>query len=355
MASRGEIDLDAGLEALCSGEVISSARFEPPRISKPIARKWIRNIGYVPSDGTVKLAIQSIERVRDNSELANQWTTEKDKSKWEIEVNRLLKRLKSALKARLIRRRPQSRPSRQTLAELIIEVSNTGSAQRRAELSDKLRKLKNPDRPVGGKGLNSLTPLHWVASRGLVPEALLLIERGATVDIELILMARPIGFAIEGNRKEMIKLLLASGAEPAYALRYAIKCDKLSCARLVFEHGVDLNAREESERTFVHVAAYSGAVKSLKWLAELKAPLETPDELGDRPLHYAAMFNKLGAARALIEMGAEVNATGSEGRTPLDLALEDGYTRMASFLRKNGGRSGDSITQQTRLSWQCPA
>jgi ankyrin repeat protein len=54
------------------------------------------------------------------------------------------------------------------------------------------------------------------------------------------------------------------------------------------------------------------------------------------PLHLAAIKE---IAQLLIAKGADVNAVGDLGRTPLDYA--DGET--ADLLRKHGGKTGDEL------------
>jgi ankyrin repeat protein len=343
IGTRGKADLDASLEALAAAEVIAAARYEPPKSLPPEARKWIRRIGFSPDDKLIRVACQAIEKVKARSELADEWGATKDSKAWNAEVTRLIRRLKLASgNARPIRK-PQPSVQRQTLAELIIEVSKTRSATLRAELNSKLSKLKNLNREIGGKGLNSLTPLHWLAASGLVPEARALIQRGAKMDVEISCMARPIGFAIENSRRPMIRCLLELGADVNYAFQYAVKRNRPSLVQLIYGHGVDLQAKGTMGRTVSHSAAYSSADRSLELLSKLGADLETKDENSETPLHYAAMFGKLRAVKKLLELKVNVNPVNGQGRTPLDFAMEDGYSSVVRCLRQHGGRSGSSL------------
>jgi ankyrin repeat protein len=203
----------------------------------------------------------------------------------------------------------------------------------------KLAKLKDINRPVGGKGLNSLTPLHWLASRGLVPEARTLVQRGAKIDAELPMMARPIGFAIENNQPLMIHCLLELGADADYAFHYAVESNRPALAEMVYAHAVELEKKGTMDRTAAHSAALSGADRSLALLARLGANLEARDEKGDTPLHYAAMFGELRAVQRLLELKVDVNPVDSEGKTPLDFAIEDDYRSVAGALKAKGGKT----------------
>src|SRR5262249_29050727 len=145
---------------------------------------------------------------------------------WKKELNKLSQRLKAAIRAPIPTRHAQPIAHRETLAEFILAVAEDSNGTRRAELQKKLSAVSNPDRTVGGKWqgevLNRLTPLHWVASRGLLPEARILIERGATVSVELPFISSPIEFAMENNHRDMVAYLLTAGADRVKALFSAI-------------------------------------------------------------------------------------------------------------------------------------
>jgi ankyrin repeat protein len=63
------------------------------------------------------------------------------------------------------------------------------------------------------------------------------------------------------------------------------------------------------------------------------------NEFGWTPLHYAALKGQKEIAELLIAKGADVNAVGDLGRTPLDLA----YAETADLLRKHGGKTGAEL------------
>jgi len=345
---RGKADLDASLETLAAAEVIVAARHDPPKGVPSEARKWICRIGFSPGDRLIGLACKAVEKVRTRSELADKWRASKDCRAWDSDVAGLVRRLKQAQRLPQPMRTARKVIVRQTLAELILEVSKTRSARLRAELNVKLAKLKDINRPVGGKGLNSLTPLHWLASRGLVQEVEMLVQRGAKIDVELPVMARPIGFAIENNQRLMIQCLLELGADAAYAFDYAVKSNRPVLVEMIYAHGVELQKKGTMDRTAAHSAALSGADRSLALLARLGADLEARDEEDDTPLHYAAMFGELRAVKKLLELKVDVNPVDSEGKTPLDFAIEDNYRSVANALKTKGGKAGPAPAPPTK-------
>ena len=68
------------------------------------------------------------------------------------------------------------------------------------------------------------------------------------------------------------------------------------------------------------------------------ADVNAKDEMGETPLHLAAQFGRKEIAELLIAEGADVNAKGDFGRTPLD-TVED--KEMADLLRKHGAKEGN--------------
>ena len=60
-------------------------------------------------------------------------------------------------------------------------------------------------------------------------------------------------------------------------------------------------------------------------------------EGGETPLHEVAGVGRVEFAILLLEHGADINARGDEGKTPLTVALDNKQTEMADFLRSRGG------------------
>jgi len=84
--------------------------------------------------------------------------------------------------------------------------------------------------------------------------------------------------------------------------------DKVSAMKKQLSKGIGLKAKNNDGRTFLHIAAMSGALKMIKFLAgEYKAKqfsLDMPDNENYTPLHLAILNDQYDAAISLIERGA---------------------------------------------------
>ncbi|XP_043469331.1 serine/threonine-protein phosphatase 6 regulatory ankyrin repeat subunit C-like [Leptopilina heterotoma] len=133
-------------------------------------------------------------------------------------------------------------------------------------------------------------------------------------------------------------------------------------------HNGDLNfaqkyssAKKIRGRTLLHVAAARGHAEIVKMFAKRDEDGNTPLHLAikenqptvvnyllqecnvnaknlrdERPIHYAALYNRQEFTKSLIDNGASVNVKDIEGKTPLDLALAKQNLQTAEILFKNG-------------------
>jgi len=71
-------------------------------------------------------------------------------------------------------------------------------------------------------------------------------------------------------------------------------------------------------------------------LVDEGADVNSRNEKGQTPLHFAVLFDHIEKAELLINAGADVNAKDKSDRTPLDIAVDRGYTEIVELLRKHG-------------------
>ena len=121
--------------------------------------------------------------------------------------------------------------------------------------------------------------------------------------------------------------------------------------RLIAEHPEHVNARGGLEQTPTHVAARAGHADILSLLLEHGAEVEALGHNGQTPLHRASWQRKVKAGQCLLDHGADINARNNSGLTPLGSAAYQDleFTRM---LVERGARIDDSDSDGwTSLHW----
>ena len=129
-------------------------------------------------------------------------------------------------------------------------------------------------------------------------------------------------------------------------------------AELVNRQNASMYSRA-SGRSLIHEALYNDDDYYLKYLIEHGADVEAMGFDGIRPLHIAAFYNKVNAARILLESGALIAADQYvsifmtlEVRTPLKIAIEKGNYEMVAFLVEKGAEipsNAKSLTNDKRV------
>ena len=60
------------------------------------------------------------------------------------------------------------------------------------------------------------------------------------------------------------------------------------------------------------------------------------NNMGNTPLHWAAVHNSCETAKALISGGADVNMENKQGITPLEVAEAKGYSSLTQIFQQEG-------------------
>lgn len=84
----------------------------------------------------------------------------------------------------------------------------------------------------------------------------------------------------------------------------------------------------------LHDAAVGGSAEAVRALVKHGAKVGAVDpKTGDTPLHYAATWGRVEAARVLLELGADRAAKNGRGRTSGEEAAANGSKELAEMLR----------------------
>ena len=119
----------------------------------------------------------------------------------------------------------------------------------------------------------------------------------------------PLGLATFFGRPETVQALLAAGADVNLTSRESMKMPPLGSAmavqrndiaRILIEHGADVNGKAANDLTALHTAAARGNIE---------------------------------AAKLLLDHGADINAASADRKTPLAYAEERNHPDMVEFLK----------------------
>ena len=132
------------------------------------------------------------------------------------------------------------------------------------------------------------------------------------------------------NRSNNISTELRStldirGNDRETPLHSAVQGHHATATALLLERGADVNARDSSSATPLHLAAEAERtdLSCAKLLLETGANANAKDEDRMTPLHYAVEAGNIEVVKLLLDSGADIEANESEGRTPLHIAAEN--------------------------------
>ncbi len=186
-------------------------------------------------------------------------------------------------------------------------------------------------------------PLHIaLCCSGTLRHVRLLIEYGADVNVE------------DGNQNTPLHLVLSQVSveivatfDPAWANHdvydvipvplhdQARTYEKADVLRLLIQHGADVNARNKTRSTPLHLASSNSSIDDVRLLIQHGADVIARDEDHSTPLHLAAssyLDTKGNIVRLLLAHGANVDDEDKKGRTPLDIASSKGSFQIARLL-----------------------
>lgn len=159
------------------------------------------------------------------------------------------------------------------------------------------------------KYTTSLT-IHEACAAGLLHHVQLMIEHKVDVIEEMSSQGfTPLGIAAHFGKEDIVRLLLTHGADPniasqngynVYPLHAALAINQSNIAKMLIESGAEVNV-------FQH-GAYT-------------------------PLHLASQNGNIDLIILLLEHGADINSTTTDGSSASDLAESKGFHEIAEILK----------------------
>ncbi len=168
--------------------------------------------------------------------------------------------------------------------------------------------------------------LHMAAGSGHEEVVTDLLENGASINAQDGTNHQtPLHIAVELGKPEMVQLLMLKGADKDAKdgngwtpLHTAALANQATSAQALLAGGADVSIRCDTRNmSVVHLAAQKGHVDILRAVIEHGADVEATDDDQATALHYCAEAE---AIDFLVEAGANIEAKDGEGCTPLHCA-----------------------------------
>jgi uncharacterized protein len=192
--------------------------------------------------------------------------------------------------------------------------------------------------PVNGEGL---TPLGVAARAGNEAVVKLLLDRGAACEAGRALPVLVAAAAASDDNPALCKRLLKARANVhaadklgRTALHVAALHGHGEFVEVLIGAGADVNARDSHGVTPLMEAARAGANRALQRLVFRKPDPSLRDAAGRSALHLACQSKQanVDTVRALIGVGADVEAQTQDGKRPADLAAALGRWQMVQLI-----------------------
>ncbi len=196
---------------------------------------------------------------------------------------------------------------------------------------------------VTARDAGGAAPFERAVSLGFLKIAERLLDAGARVNEPGSDRRTPLFGAIEAKRIESVQWLIDRGADVnataedgSTPLDRTIFGDQRDVARLLLARGADPNVVDGAGRPPLHKAAYAWRQGVMRALLAAGVKAMVRDRAGQTALHLAT--GDASCVELLLEVGADPNASGAGGRTPMHEAAYLGTPETLTLLHRAGGK-----------------
>ncbi|HKT26769.1 ankyrin repeat domain-containing protein [Dyella sp.] len=173
------------------------------------------------------------------------------------------------------------------------------------------------------------TPLHGAVLSGEPNVAAMLLDAGATIDALNKHGETPLSIACRAANWPLVRFLLERGAkatpangEPALVAAAGIADDDVAGVKMLLKHRAAVNAVDARQRSALMVAAAEGHEQIARALCAAGADVNLADHHGSTALMEAARAGAAGVMELLTDAQADAGARDKHGRDALTLACQ---------------------------------
>jgi ankyrin repeat protein len=238
----------------------------------------------------------------------------------------------------------------------LVDAARTGDAQVVRSL------LEQHAADVNETAVDGMTALHWAVQRDDTKMVEMLIRSGANAQSASRYGVRPLALAAVNGNADILKLLLDAGADPnaglspdETAVMVAARTGKVDALKLLLAHGGRPDARDARGQTALMWAAAKDNGPAVRLLVEAGAAIDvrtnnpskggrygetsvfnSPAPTGFTALLFAVRAGSIEGTKALLDAGANVNETLSDGESALVVATANAHWELADMLLDRG-------------------
>lgn len=201
-------------------------------------------------------------------------------------------------------------------------------------------------------------PLHLACRSGNAATVALLLKAGADVNATNKRGQTPLLLAAQADSPETMELLLEAGAnidivdnKKQGLADYALSHSKGKVLPLLFSKQVldpKGSSPDNPNSSLLHYAAENGLPEMAAALLQAGANIQATDAYQDTPLHSAAFRNDAATIEILLKHGAQIDAPNKKGNTPLHYAVRREQLQAAkSLLQHKANRHAENNAGET--------